>query len=91
MLEKAGLTREKLPFLYKYSQKTCTIMGYLATVAKKERGVCKLKHPRHDEVGTPGFAQELVSKLKPGVDRILEEGLPPRANHSSSKRQKFGY
>ena len=91
MLEKAGLTREKLPFLYKYGRKNMCYHGILGYFSKGKRGVCKLEHPSPDEVDTPGFAQDLVSKLQPGVDRILRDGLHPWANDSNSKRQKLGY
>ena len=91
ILEEAGLTRERLPFLYKYGRTNMCYHGILGYCSKKERGLCKLEHPSPDEVDTPGFVQELVSKLKPGVDKILNNGLPFQVDDAKSKRQKFGY
>ena len=65
--------------------------GILGYCSKEKRGVCKLEHPRPEEVDTPGFAQELVSKLQPGVDKILRDGLSFEMTDSDSKRQRFGY
>ena len=76
ILEEAGLTREKLPFLCKYGRKNMCYHGILGYCSKEKRGACKLEHPSPYEVNTPGFAQELVSKLQPGVDAILRDGLP---------------
>ena len=53
-----------------------------------DRGTCRSYLPSKEEVATPGFAEELVAKLQPGVNEIMRNGLP--ALPGNGRKRKFG-
>ena len=87
-MDRAGISREMLPFLYPYGREKMCYHGILGYCSKEKRGKCKLVHPSPDEVNSPGFAQALVSKLQPGVDDILQHGLDDLP--LDQRKRKFG-
>ena len=87
ILEKSNLTYQNLPYIRPYDSSRLCYHGILGYCSGHDKGNCHSYLPTKEEVATPGFAEELVAKLQPGVNEIMKNGLPALPG---KRKRKFG-
>ena len=86
ILTDVGITFDDLPFIRPHKRFGMCYQSILGYCSSCERKMCDKYAPTVQEIAAPGFAEELVSKLKPGVEDIFKNGLP-KLQH---KKRTFG-
>ena len=85
--QKAGTTINSLPYLNAYgnADRLCynNILGYCRFDSTPTR--CPREHPRNEEL-VPGFVEALCNKLKPGVEKVMKEGLQAKTRFPSYRQ-----